>query len=203
MPYLAGYTLSASKSRADTASGNLTSCGKVSGKGWLTANTVGSYIRRIVAVRKVAEEHLRYGYTDCFFVGRVLSSSLLNISPKHVLLITKADCPNSLGSITLFPILRDIHFVLLVFRRETLQLTLYDSIENNDNDRLLHEVHDRFIPFLQRLTKSDIRFSVDVSVVQQNESSSCGICVCMTAEFVCFERLTSLSAEQYRRWLLY
>jgi len=46
-------------------------------------------------------------------------------------------------SITLFPILRDNHFVLLVFRRETLQLTLYDSIENN-NDRLLHEVHDRF-----------------------------------------------------------
>jgi len=43
--------------------------GRVSGKGWLTANTVNSCIHGIDAAHNVAEEHLRYGSTDCFFVG--------------------------------------------------------------------------------------------------------------------------------------
>jgi len=53
LSYLAGYILPVLKSEPALPAEISRSVGKLSGKGWLTANAVSSYIRAIIAARNI------------------------------------------------------------------------------------------------------------------------------------------------------
>ena len=114
----------------------------------------------------------------------------------------------------LIPFLLNYHFMLLWYCKETHSITLIDSL--NQNHAHLMKVIVPVINLLKSFIIQAQRNKVTLEskcIVQQNDSISCGVCVCIAADFICKPKtttihetnvtLTSAYISDYRFWIAY
>ena len=113
----------------------------------------------------------------------------------------------------LIPFLLDYHFMLLWYCKETHSITLIDSL--NQNHAHLMKVIVPVIKFLKSYINQPQRNEVTLEskcIVQQNDSISCGVRVCIAADLICKPKttihetnvaLTAAYISDYRFWIAY
>ena len=181
----------------------------VSGVGWLSKNAVDAFVSN--AVRENNEEigFVKFGFLCCDNTWLLLNNRITNFNEAILFgLVTGTTEKSTLRENLLFPLLWQNHFVLIWFNRESKQIKLLNSLKQDDNF-LLSKIKSTLIKFLSNIDKKFDQKMTECesqNVVLQNDSSSCGVCVCMTADAICTNRIHLLDGRniaKFRDFILF
>jgi len=176
-------------------------------QGYISDIVVSSCMQAIVGLRNKIDAgfltNRTFFSTNCSLSDRILQGcSVKGFEPWER--VKKAS--DSLRKIIFFPVLRNFHYILLVFDSESSRLILYDSISNPTSRRRYDDVVTRFVTFLEEEFKAKVFFKGHECLVEQTDDCSCGACVCFATESICFSKKPHIPLNEYRcrmaHWLL-
>ncbi|CAK8676875.1 unnamed protein product [Clavelina lepadiformis] len=175
--------------------------------GWLTKFLVDSYVSSTMQSCYEKTGKLIFGAVDCDMTTQVLHGFLpkswKTSTPAHG--ITEGN--KKLRKILFFPLLWNNHFLLLCYDQIKNHLTLYNSVPEQCRS-LVSKIESKVIDFLgqfDNVDKKKIIFAKE-RVMTQRDSSSCGVCVCITVDAICSKNLLNAAKadiNDFRCWIIY
>ena len=172
--------------------------------GWLTDDVVDSYIARTTELCNSLQSSIKFGCTECMTIVQVLQGKKFkNISKSFADILTEP-C-GSLRDHVFMPVLWKHHFLLLWYCKKNNEVILYDSTSPVDT-YLVSSVEKFLLSLLSNFCSSPPALKVD-HMVEQKDSSSCGGCVCYTADAIASNILevhhSDFHAGDCRMWILF
>ena len=181
-----------------------------SGKGWLSKHVIDAYIFAIVDASNLKRKDITFGTIDCDMSNVVLKKQ--NIRNKAFFTRNITQSKNNLRNHLFFPLLVNRHFTLLWYCKQTHTLTYIDSIERNRSIKTVSQIQKSFATFIASFENDKEPKFEEKCLVKQLDSSSCGVCVCMSVELLCAsitdnirinEPIEQHSHLSYRHWIVY
>lgn len=172
-------------------------------RGWLSDKLLDAYISACVDDYNCEMNELNFGSVDCI---SIVHNEQLSIRAPHRR-VTLSENPKRLRNELFFPVLRDKHFRLYYLSLLEGKLYLYESVNESS------EVEDvKFAtalkPFLADFENCPSDLSIHrKSVIVQNDTMSCGVCVCIAVEAICEKlrppEIDLITTTAFRHWMPY
>ena len=181
-------------------------------EGCLSKHLVDAYVAEIVKKANLRKGTEEYGSLDCddfTIISKKMFKNKFVFGNKILDRRTK-----QLRENILIPFLLDYHFMLLWYCKETHSITLIDSLNQNHAHlmKAIVPVINLLKSFINQARRNEVTLE-SKCIVQQNDSISCGVCVCIAADLICKPKtstthetnvaLTTAYISDYRFWIAY
>ena len=152
-------------------------------EGCLSKHVVDAYVAEIIKKSNLRKGTEEYGSLDCDDLTIISKKMFRN---KFVLGNKILDRRGKqLRENALIPFLLDYHFMQLWYCKETYSITLIDSLNQNHAHlmNVIVLVIKLLKSFIHQLQRNEVTLE-SKCIVQQNDSISCGVCVCIAANLI-------------------
>ena len=156
-------------------------CGN-SGKGWLSKYVVDAYLSLLVQKANLKKTEY-FGSLDCDQSLMIIKKNSIKNKFIFASKILESKC-TELRAIIYLPVLLNKHFVLFWFCKETNCLTLIDSNTKCESKIAVSSLH-TLAEFLKSFVGGNKQIAMKQSTfIEQPDSNSCGVCVCIAANMI-------------------